>query len=110
MELEDINVDDFRRTESLLSTEMDQIQMLAWDFYSSYKMGDIDRSIRIFHIILDIVEAKPQLPTLQTFFKGAKLGRFKDHIDLNNAAKYIAAIQEEVKKLADWRVKPTPIK
>lgn len=94
----------------LLRTEIDQIQMRAWDFFNAYAMGDIQRCIRIFHIIKDMVKTKEDLPSMQDVFKGKKIGRYKHVIEITEAAKYVAIINDEMKKKTDWRVKPTPIK
>jgi hypothetical protein len=110
LELDKIDLSSMSKHEELLRSEMDQILMLAWDFHSSYKVGDIQRCTRIFHIINDIAVTKKDLPTLQDFFEGEKIGRYKDTIDLRYASKYVIAIQDRVKGLNDWRVKPTAFK
>lgn len=108
--LDDIDLSSFSKNEALLRAEMDQLMVLAWDFNNAYKMGDIQRCTRIFHIICDIAKYKEGLPTLQDYFKGERIGRYKDTIDLRYASKYVIYVQDKIKSLNDWRVKPTPIK
>jgi hypothetical protein len=90
--------------------EIQQIQMMAWDFFSAYKMGDDRRCTVILQIILSITKTRqPQLPTLQQYFKGRKIGRYRNRISTKMAAEYIAFIAAEVRKMSDWRVQPQPI-
>lgn len=95
--------------EALNRVEIEQVQMMAWNFFSAYQMGDWQRCIRIFHIIKYISQSKQELPTLQDYFKGRRIGRFKQTITMPEAAKYVAVVSSEIKKLTDWRVKPTPM-
>lgn len=109
MDLDDLDLNEFRRKEELLRTEIDQIQMRAWDFFNAYAMGDIQRCIRIFHIIKNIAKTK-DLPSMQDVFKGKKIGRYKHVIGINEAAKYVAVINDIMKDKSDFRVKASPIK
>ena len=96
-------------TENLNDIEVQQIQLMCWDFFSAYKMGDNQRADRIFQIVCDITEIKVELPTIQDYFKGVKIGKYKGTISLKMASKYIAHITSEVRAMTDTRVKATPI-
>ena len=96
-------------SQHLNEIEVQQIQMLAWDFFSAYKMGDKFRCGRILQIILDIAKIREELPTLQEYFKGKKITRYRNRISLKMAAQYVAFIASEVKKLVDWRIQSSPI-
>ena len=90
--------------------EIQQIQMKVWDFFSAYTMGDDRRCTIILGIILNIVKTRqPQLPTLQQYFKGKKIGRFRNRISTKMAAEYVAFVGSEVRKMTDNRIKSVPI-
>jgi len=90
--------------------EIQQIQMKVWDFFSAYTMGDDRRCTIILGIILNIVKTRqPQLPTLQQYFKGKKIGRFRNRISTKIAAEYVAFIGSEVRKMTDQRIVSKPI-
>ena len=95
--------------EALNRVEIEQVQMMAWNFFSAYQMGDTQRAIRIFHIIKYIAQTKRELPSLQDYFRGRRIGRFKNTITMPEAARYVAVVSSEIKKLTDWRVKPVPM-
>lgn len=95
--------------EQLNEFEIQQIQAMAFDFFSAYKMGDRFRCDRIFQIILDIVENKPEIMSLQDYFGGKKITRFKGNIHMKMASKYISYVTSEVRKMMDIRVHSTPI-
>lgn len=95
--------------EELNRVEIEQIQMMAWDFFSAYKMGDQQRCVRIFQIICDMVDNKEGLVSLQEYYKGRKISIYKGRVDLRLASKYIAFVASTIKELTDWRVKPTAI-
>lgn len=95
--------------EHLNDIEVQQIQLMTWDFFSAYKMGDNQRCARIFQIICDITEAKVELQTLQEYFKGQKIGKYKGTISLKMASKYVAHITSELRGMTDPRIKSSPI-
>ena len=110
--LEELGIDlsKFTTKEELNRVEIEQVQIMAWDFFNSYKMGDQQRTIRIFHIILHIAKTKRELPTIQEYFKGKRIGRYKHTITLPMASKYVAHLSSEIKRISDWRVQPVPFK
>ena len=89
--------------------EIQQIQMMVWDFFSAYKMGDKFRCGNILYIILSIAKVRPQLPTLQDYYKGQKISRHRGMISLRYAAQYIAFVGSECQRMADPRLKSEPI-
>ena len=95
--------------ENLNDIEVQQIQLMCWDFFSAYKMGDNQRCARIFQIICDITEMKVELQSLQEYFKGQKIGKYKGTISLKMASKYVAHITSEVRGMTDPRIKSSPI-
>ena len=96
-------------SQHLNEIEVQQIQMLCWDFFSAYKMGDRYRCGVILQIILDISKIRDELPTLQEYFQGKKITRYRNRISMKMAARYIAFVTSEVKRLVDWRIQSTPI-
>ena len=96
-------------TEHLNDIEVQQIQLMTWDFFSAYKMGDNQRCGRIFQIICDITEVKVELPTIQEYFKGQKIGKYKNTISLKMASKYVAYVTSQLREMTDNRVKASPI-
>lgn len=95
--------------EHLNDIEVQQIQLMCWDFFSAYKMGDNQRAGRIFQIICDITEIKVELPTLQEYFKGKKIGKYTGTISMKMASKYVAHVTSEIRSMTDPRVKASPI-
>jgi len=104
-----MQMDSQKLIENLNEIEVQQLQLMAWDFFSAYKMGDNQRCGRIFQIICDITEVKAELPSIQDYFKGKKIGKYKGTISLKMASKYVAFISSEVRSLTDNRVKSSPI-
>jgi len=103
------NIADWNPYSYLNEIEMQQIQMMAWDFFSAYKMGDKFRCGRIFQIIVDITKIRQELPTLQDYFRGRKIGRHKGKISIRKAAQYVAFVASTVRQLADPRIQSSPI-
>jgi len=96
-------------SQHLNEIEVQQIQMLCWDFFSAYKMGDRQRCGIILQIVLDIAKIREELPTLQDYFRGKKITRYRNRISIKMAARYIAFVTSEVKQLVDWRITSSPI-
>ena len=94
----------------LLNTEIEQIQLMGYDFLNAHKMGDIDRCIRIFHIFKELAKSKEGLPDLNEFFGGKKIGFFKHSITVQGAMQYVLNIVDKVRVMNDFRMKPEPMK
>lgn len=94
---------------NLNDIEAQQIQMMAWDFFSAYKMGDKMRCGIILHIILSISKERDEIPTLQEYYNGKKIGRHKSKISIPKAAQYIAFVASKVRQMSDPRVQSSPI-
>ena len=96
-------------SQHLNEIEVQQIQMLCWDFFSAYKMGDTIRCTIILQIVLDIAKIRDEIPTLQEYFQGKKITRYRNRISIKMAARYIAFVTSEIKQMVDWRIQSTPI-
>lgn len=90
-------------------TEVEQMLAMVFGFFSAYQMGDTPRMARILSILIAIAKVKQGLPTLQDYFKGRKIGLYRDHITKENASLWVAHISDQLKMLNDPRVKCSPI-
>ena len=107
--LQELDKFDLSRRE-LLSTEIEQIQVMGFDFLNAVKGGDKDRRDRIFRIFLELAKTKEGLPSLQEYYAGKKIGFFKHTITEDRAIGYVVYIVDNVRGLADFRVKPQSFK
>lgn len=95
--------------QALLRTEIEQIQMLTYDYLNADKLGDTMRKIRIFRILVSISKKKQDLTSLQTYYGGKRIGLYRNTITDENAREWVLNMMEDVRHMNDWRVKATPM-
>ena len=97
------------RKEEILNLNIRHIQEFVWSFTRAYENGDMQRCARIMDIMISLSHNKPQIPTLQEYFGGERIARYKDTIHIDKASEWITYIGEIIIDMTDWRVQSEPI-
>ncbi len=97
------------RKEEILNLNIRHIQEFVWSFTRAYENGDIKRCGRIFDIMITLSHVKEEIPTLQKYFGGEKIGKYKSTVNIHKASQWITFIGELIMDKEDWRIKPSRI-
>jgi len=93
----------------ILKLDIQHIQEFVWAFTRAYENGDMLRCGRIFDILVTLSHTKDELPTLQEYFGGTKIGRYKSTIHIDKASEWVTYLGEIIIGKTDYRVKPEPV-
>ena len=99
---------EFGRKE-ILNMDIEYIQWICWDFLKAYEWGDTQKCGKIVSILITLSHNKEEIPTLEEYFGGEKIARYKGTIHIDKASEWVVYISEMIKAKTDHRVKPTPI-
>ena len=95
--------------QSLLITEIQQIQALCWDYLQADKSRDYLRRNTIFRILMALSKVKRDIPSLQEYFGGKRVGHFRNTITDENARFWVLLIMDRARGMSDTRVSPEPL-
>jgi len=93
----------------ILKLDIQHIQEFVWAFTQAYQNGDMHRCGRILDILITLSHIKEELPTLQEYFGGMKIGRYKGTIHIDKASEWVTYLGEIIIGKTDYRVKPEPV-
>ena len=99
---------EFRKDE-ILNLNIRHIQEFVWSFTRAYENGDMQRCGRIMDIMITLSHNKSEIPTLQQYFGGERIARYKGTIHIDKASEWITFIGELIIDKTEWRVKSEPI-
>lgn len=99
---------EFRKGE-ILALNIRHIQEFVWSFTRAYENGDMKRCGRIVDIMINISHTKAEIPTLQEYFGGERIARYKGTIHIDKASQWITYIGEIIIEKTEWRVESEPI-
>jgi len=95
--------------EQLLSLNIQHIQEFVWAFKNAYMQGDMQRCGRILDIMITLSHNKEEIPTIQEYFGGERIARYKGTIHIDKASEWITYIGEMIISMTDTSVKPERI-
>jgi len=98
----------FRKGE-ILDLNIRHIQEFVWSFTKAYENGDMQRCGRILDIMITLSHNKEQIPTLQEYFGGERIARYKGTIHIDKASEWITYIGEIIIGMTEWRIEAEPI-
>lgn len=99
---------EFRKDE-ILSLHIQHIQEFVWSFTRAYENGDMQRCGRIMDIMITFSHNKSEIPTIQEYFGGEKIARYKGTIHIDKASEWITYIGEVIRDKTEWRIEAEPI-
>lgn len=97
------------RKEELLNLNIQHIQEFVWAFKNAYMNGDMQRCGRILDIMITLSHNKEEIPTIQEYFGGERIARYKGTIHIDKASEWITYIGEMIIQKTDMSVKPERI-
>lgn len=92
------------RREEILNLHIKHIQEFVWSFTRAYENGDMQRCGRLISIMITLSHNKPEIPTLQEYFGGEKISRYKGTINIDKASEWITFIGELIIDKTEWRI------
>ena len=99
---------EFRKDE-ILNLNIRHIQEFVWSFTRAYENGDMKRCGRIMDIMITLSHNKAEIPTLQQYYGGERIARYKGTIHIDKASEWITYIGEIIIDKTEWRVESEPI-
>ncbi len=93
------------RKDQILNLNIQHIQEFVWAFTRAYENGDIQRCGRILDIMITLSHNKKEIPTLQEYFGGERIARYKGTIHIDKASEWITYIGEMIIEKTDFHVK-----
>jgi len=93
----------------MLNIDIQHMQILIFKFYTAYENGENQRAKRIFDIIKMKAKHKDGLQSVQEFFGGKRISRYKKSIDITKASDYVSYVGEQIHNMIDDSVKPEPV-
>lgn len=92
------------RKDEILNLHIQHIQEFVWSFTRAYENGDLKRCERIVEIMINFSHTKSEIPTLQEYFGGERIARYKGTIHIDKASEWITYIGELIKDKTEWRM------
>ena len=93
----------------ILQIDVTHMQILIFKFWTAYENGENQRAKRVFDIIKTKAKHKEGLKSVQEFFEGKRISRYKNSIDISKASDYVSYIGEQLLQMTDESVKPEPV-
>lgn len=97
------------RKDEILNLNIRHIQEFVWSFTRAYENGDMQRCGRIMDIMITLSHNKEEIPTLQQYFGGERIARYKGTIHIDKASEWITWIGELIVAKTEWRIEAEPI-
>lgn len=100
---------------NLFQSEYNRIILWCYNFSvavvetSPFDKLSIMRRNRIFQYITKLAEQRDEIPTVDEYFKGQKIGIFDGTITTTMAMTYVSMIQDKLMSMNDWRIETSPI-
>lgn len=93
-----IREDKYRRREILIQDEQ-FIQWVVWDFQKAYENQDMQRMNNILEILINYSNTKDDLDTLQQYFQGKPIARYKNTIHVHRASEWVSYIGSKIREM-----------
>lgn len=93
----------------ILQTDVQHMLILVYKFWTAYENGENQRAKRVFDIIKTKAKHKNGIQSVQEFFGGKRISRYKKSIDITKASDYVSYVGEQILQMTDDSVKPEPV-
>jgi len=93
----------------ILQIDVQHMQILIFKFWTAYENGENQRAKRVFDIIKTKAKHKQGIQSVQEFFGGKRISRYKKSIDITKASDYVSYVGEQLLMMTDDSVKPEPV-
>ena len=97
------------RKDEILNLDIINIQQFVWSFTNAYEHRDMTRCGAILDIMMTLSHTKPEIPTIQDYFGGERIGRYRGTIHSDKASEWITYVGELIKDKTDWHIQPERI-
>ena len=93
----------------ILQIDIQHMPILIFKFCTAYENGENQRDKRVFDIIKTKAKHKDGIQSVQEFFGGKRISRYKKSIDITKASDYVSYVGEQLLMMTDDSVKPEPV-